>query len=91
MSHTVISGNAYLAVVGGVDFAVTTNAIGSTALASVAIPVNVAQDSSQSIDVEFNVTEAKDYSIGLVATLNAAQKFVKIQSLTLTYLGDVQP
>lgn len=91
VTQTVISGNAYLAVVGGVDFAVTTNAIGSTALASVAIPVNVAQDSSQSIDVEFNVTEAKDYSIGLVATLNAAQKFVKIQSLTLTYLGDVQP
>lgn len=88
VTQTVISGNAYLAVAGGGDFAVTTNAIGSTALASVAIPVNVAQDSSQSIDVEFNVTEAKDYSIGFVATLNAAQKYVKFQNFTLTYLGE---
>lgn len=88
VTHTVISGVAYLAVAGGGDFAVTTDAIGSTALASIVVPENVAQNVTRSVEVEFDVTEAKDYSIGFVATLNAEKKFVKFQSFTLTYLGE---
>lgn len=91
VTHTEISGSAYLAVAGGGDFAVTTDAIGSTSLASIAVPGNVAQNVTQSVEVEFDVTEAKDYSIGFVATLTAAKKFVKFQSFTLTYLGEIQP
>lgn len=88
VTHTVISGVAYLAVAGGGDFAVTTDAIESTALASIEVPENVAENVTQSVEVEFDVTEPKDYSIGFVATLNEAKKFVKFQSFTLTYLGE---
>lgn len=91
VTHTVISGVAYLAVAGGGDFAVTTDAIESTALASEAVPVSVAENVTETVEVEFEVTEAKDYSIGFVATLNAEKKYVKFQSFTLSYLGDVQP
>lgn len=77
-----ITGKAYLAVANDEFFTVTTDDISNNTLSSKEIT------STGIIECEFNVTEVKDYSIGFVATLNVAKKYVKLESFTLTYLGE---
>lgn len=85
VKEAAITGKAYLAVANNNNFAVTTDNISNGTLSNAEIT------STGVIECVFVVTEAKDYSIGFVATLNEAKKFVKFQSFTLTYLGEVQP
>lgn len=85
VKEAAITGKAYLAVANNNNFAVTTDNISNGTLSNAEIT------STGVIECVFDVTEAKDYSIGFVATLNEAKKFVKFQSFTLTYLGEVQP
>ena len=82
VKEAAITGKAYLAVANNNNFAVTTDNISNGTLSNAEIT------STGVIECVFDVTEAKDYSIGFVATLNEAKKYVKLESFTLTYLGE---
>ena len=82
VKEAAITGKAYLAVANNNNFAVTTDNISNGTLSNAEIT------STGVIECVFEVTEAKDYSIGFVATLNEAKKFVKFQSFIFTYLGE---
>lgn len=80
-----LSGNAYSAVCNTEGFSLATENISINTLGNVGLTAG-----NQDFSFEFNVTEAKNYSIGLIATITATEKYVKVTEFKLEYLGNNQ-